>query len=1059
MSIIYNEIIYKRIRIKFSFPLIALTAGCCLVVLIFYLLLFNAQLNSAMYDSVDVAAMVTDHEIENLKVNGHVAAIGIAADPVMIEAIINNDRDKILKTANTLKLIAQVDYCTILDKNGIVLARTHEPDIFGDSLAHLPHVRQAFIGMRESYVAKGVTIDLGVYSGAPVYDEDKNIIGIVSLGFQLSNQKFVNKLKNITMCEISIFRDSERIATTITGIDESNDPTAKVPEYISSITLAGGSYAGKIIIAEKQAIAKYIPILGEYNKVVGMVGVCYYTAEDMKKNLLFIFSGIIITLIAIAICILIARVILKIVERHLSDMMDEVRKADEMVHTVLEEKNMLANIKDIMNGLDVMIYVTDPQTDEILFINERMRLHYGIKVNPIGQKCYKILQKDHDNKCSFCPCFKLEIEPDKPVVWNEHSAVTNCSYRNVDRYIKWQSGQTVHIQHSVDITELIAAKEAAELSNRSKGFFLAQMSHEIRTPMNAILGISEIQLLDKNLPSGAEEGYRKIYESGNLLLNIINDILDFSKIDAGKLEIDCEKYDVPSLINDTVQMNRLRFEGKLISFKVSLDENTPHELIGDELRIKQILYNLLSNAFKYTETGEVEFSICAQDGANDETAVIIFKVRDTGQGMTENQVSRIFDEYARFNMETNRSISGTGLGMSITKHLINLMNGEIFVESKPGEGSLFTVRLPQIRCGADICGSEIAENLRDFSFHSISLQKKSEIIHEYMPYGKVLIVDDVESNLLVAKGLLMPYGLHIDTVTSGFDAIEKIENDKNYDIVFMDHMMPKMDGLKTTKKLREMGYMQPIVALTANAVIGQEEMFLANGFDSFISKPIDSRELNQILIELIRNKKLKQERQSEELSFVLESEELAAATALDIKNAIAVMNDILPRINDNSADSADMELFITTVHGIKSALSNIGENLLSNIALKLEQAGNNENIDVLKSETNEFLEALYSLTEKIEQAKLKDEEGEISSDISRDDLNFLKDKFNKINAACEQLLVKDAKTALIDLRQKTWPFGISKILNEISVYIIRGEFANVQTVINKANEIFNFEKE
>ena len=757
------------------------------------------------------------------------------------------------------------------------------------------------------------------------------------------------------------------------------------------------------------------------------------------------------------------------------NLLNEVMKADETTRKLIEEKNMLANIKDIMNGLDVMIYVTVPETGEILFMNESMMRHYNLSGDPVGQICYKVLQEGLDARCSFCPCIKLDNNPDEIVVWNENSSLTNHTYRNVDRYIKWPNGQTVHIQHSIDITELIAAKEAAESSNRSKGFFLAQMSHEIRTPMNAILGISEIQLLDKTLSPNAEEGYRKIYESGNLLLNIINDILDFSKIDAGKLEVFCDRYDVPSLINDSVQLNRLRFENKLINLKINLDENTPHELFGDELRIRQILYNLLSNAFKYTEEGEVELSVYPKpapydEKGNKETVSLIFRVHDTGQGMTESQISRIFDEYSRFNMETNRSISGTGLGMSITKRLIDMMNGEIQIESKPGEGSIFTVRLPQVRCGAAVCGEEISKSLREFNFRNISLEKKSQIVHEQMPYGKVLVVDDVESNLLVAKGLLNPYGLHIETVKSGFDAIKKIEDNKNYDIVFMDHMMPKMDGLKTTKILRDMGYKHPIVALTANAVIGQEEMFLANGFDGFISKPIDSRELNHILIELIRNKKPMQEpehdlpeKKSKEPEPVPLNDELKTAAALDIRNAIDVLEDLLPNMHGNSADAAsaasDMELFITTVHGIKSALANIGEKQLSDTALKLELAAqqaakDNGELTRMSAEANNFLNALKDYLERIKPAETNDNE-----EVSDDDKIFLKEKLNEIKTACGKLLIKDAKKTLIELKQKTWSKKINEMLNEISMYLLRGEFEKAENAADKANVIFNSGKE
>ena len=1063
MSVIQNELINKQIKHKFSIPLISLTAGCCLVVLIAYIFLFNRELRQSMYDNLDVAAMVMEHEIDNLKSNGRIAVMGIANDPDLVRAVVNNDLDTIKKTANVLVAVTQVDYCSILDNDGIVLTRTHEPGIYGDSLAHLPHVKQALNGAVATFVAQGVTIDLGVYSGAPLYDDEKNIVGIVSLGFKLSNPKFVNELKAITLCEIGVFKNDERIATTIPKADDPYIFTMKTPGHVNNIIMTGKTYTGRIKLADQDAIVKYVPLFGADNEVIGMIGVGYYITEDMNKILLFVLSAVLITIFMIAVCVFLARLIMKIVERHLGDMMNEVRKADETVRTIIEEKNMLANIKDIMNGLDVMIYVNDPKTNEILFMNETMKKHYAVEGEPVGQICYKILQREQLERCNFCPCLQLEKEPDKEVVWNEHSSLTNRIYRNVDRYIKWPSGQMVHIQHSVDITELIAAKESAEMSNRSKGYFLAQMSHEIRTPMNAILGISEIQLLNKNLPPDVEDGYRKIHESGNLLLNIINDILDFSKIDAGKLEIVCTQYGIPSLINDVVQLNRLRFLSKNLSLIISLDENTPHELIGDELRIKQILYNLLSNAFKYTEAGEVELSVCAESinavsaesDQKDNYVTIVFKVRDTGQGMTESQVLRIFDEYTRFNMETNRSISGTGLGMSITKRLIDMMNGEIHVESKPCEGSVFTVRLPQIRCGSAVCGGTVAKSLKDFNFRNTTLQKKTEIIHEYMTYGKVLIVDDVESNLLVAKGLLTPYGLNIETVSSGFEAIEKIENDKNYDIIFMDHMMPKMDGLKTTKILRSMGYTHPIVALTANAVMGQNEMFLANGFDGFISKPVDSRELNYILIDLIRNKKLNNVNEYAEsirgsANNKIGNDEIAAATVMDIRNAVSVIENILPDID---SENADMELYTTTVHGMKSALANIGEKQLSYTAFKLENAGNRGDKTFITAETREFINSLLALMKKIEQPKAENnnEDENESLNISQDDLAFLQDKLDVIKSACRKYVISDAKAALAEIKKITWSHKINKLLNEISVYLVRGEFTKVEAAVDKVN--------
>ena len=616
--------------------------------------------------------------------------------------------------------------------------------------------------------------------------------------------------------------------------------------------------------------------------------------------------------------------------------------------------------------------------------------------------------------------------------------------------------------------ELIFAKELAEQSNRSKSVFLSHMSHEIRTPMNAILGIAEIQLRDQDCSSDKRDAFSQIYESGDLLLNIINDILDLSKIESGKMEIIPVKYDITSLINDTAQLNRLRYESHPVEFTVYVDENTPIDLLGDELRIKQILNNILSNAFKYTEKGTIDFFVSAETGSDNEDITIVFRVRDTGQGMTENQIKKLFEEYIRFNMETNRTIVGVGLGMSITKYLIDLMDGRITVESEPGKGSLFTVRLPQKRMSSAVCGPELTEKLRNFHFQSSSIDRKTRFIREYMPYGSVLVVDDVESNIFVTRGMLLPYGLKIDTVSSGFEAIEKIKNGNVYDIVFMDHMMPKMDGIEAAKIIRDMGYTHTIIALTANALVGRAEMFMEKGFNSFISKPIDSREMNHILNEFIRNKKpsevveaarreyeKKSQKKADNLPHnetkALEQklsaeDEIAAAVINDIKNALAVLEELLPVISSGSA--ADFELFTTTVHGMKSVLANIGETKLSRDALSLEHAANNREINILLDETPEFMKALNALPEKFRRSETDRSEDEVSNY----DMDFLRNRLNEIKTACEKLFIKDAKRALVDLKLKEWPRNIMNIIDELSLYLIRGEYSKAAAAAGKAAE-------
>jgi len=735
--------------------------------------------------------------------------------------------------------------------------------------------------------------------------------------------------------------------------------------------------------------------------------------------------------------------------------------------------NTLIALENILNSIEAGIYVTVPDTGELLFVNNFLKNYLKIEGDVIGHYCYNVFRKGFNRMCDFCPCYQLDKEPEKVIIWEEYFPHNGATVLHSDCYINWYDGRKVHLQHVIDISELVTAKKLAEQSNRAKGVFLAQMSHEIRTPMNAILGISEMNLQSKNPLANAEEGFRKIYESGSLLLKIINDILDFSKIEAGKLEIIPNKYDVPSFINDTVQINRFRYESKPIEFKLQLDKKIPHELVGDELRIRQVLNNLLSNAYKYTEAGEVRLLVTFEPAQDNETVLLIFIVSDTGQGMNSDQLGRLFSEYERFNMETNRSISGTGLGMSITKRLIGLMNGEILVESEVGKGSVFTVRIPQIIGNSSICGEEIAKSLQNFSFRSTTLIKNEQVIHEYMPHNRVMVVDDVESNLYVAKGLLLPYGLNIEIAKSGFEAIEKIKNNGSYDVIFMDHMMPKMNGLEALKILRDMGYTHPIIALTANVVSGQEENFLSNGFDGFLAKPIDSRELDILLTRFIRNKDpsytsqpLKTEETTKQENpdgdKILEAKKFFV---LDAENAVYELKDCLSKmhkfpVNPAAQDSQALinegiELYIIIVHGIKSALANINETTLSDTALELEQAGQKHDFDLIMDKTPAFIEALQLLIDNIKQTnKSKLAYLNNNTEISRENIVFLQEKLYEIIAACEMFNKKAVKTALDNIKQKTWPLELSDIIEEISVNLLRGEFKKVISAAKKAVGMF-----
>jgi len=695
-------------------------------------------------------------------------------------------------------------------------------------------------------------------------------------------------------------------------------------------------------------------------------------------------------------------------------------------------------LTNVLNGLDIMIYVTNPITDEILFINENMKKHYGLD-DPIGKTCYKVFQKGMDKKCEFCPCFQLNKEPHNIVIWEERSTLTGRVYRNTDRYMEWHDGEIVHIQHSEDVTELVVARELAEQSSRFKNRFLSRISHEIRTPMATIMGITEIQLQNETIEQGMKKVFIEIYNTSYLLLDVISNILDVYKIEANKIEIAFVEYDVASLINDIVQFNLMRMKNRAVEFEFSVDENLPVMLFGDVVHIKQILNNLLSNAFKYTESGKVKLSVSAENTKKENfDMTLVLSVSDTGQGMTEEQKNKIFDEYSHFSY----LIEGTGLGMNITQYLIKAMQGEVVVNTELGKGTEFIVRLPQKNTNSGVLGKELVESLQNFRYISYAQMRSARIEREPMPYGNVLIVDDVESNLYVAKGLLQPYKLTIDTADSGSEAVEKVKKGRSYDIIFMDHMMPEMDGVEAVKAIREFGYTNPIIALTANAIGGQAELFLKNGFDGFISKPINIHQMNSILNKFIRDRQSPevigevrrqyalQKISARDTSFKMSST-MELAFARDAKKKFQVLESISNNIN--TATDEDLKLFAVNANALKSVLANVGEKTLSKAAHELEMAGNEGNRAVISSDTPPFLDSLNEIIQRIDA----DEDANVFDD---EDTAYLRSKLLEFRYACTAYDKKLAKNVLTDIYSKRWSRQTKELLATLSELLLHSDF-------------------
>jgi signal transduction histidine kinase len=403
--------------------------------------------------------------------------------------------------------------------------------------------------------------------------------------------------------------------------------------------------------------------------------------------------------------------------------------------------------------------------------------------------------------------------------------------------------------------EAAGLKEIAEANSKAKSDFVANMSHEMRTPMNVITGLTHLLLEEDETSSRIKESLEKINTAGGTLMGLINDVLDISKIEAGKLELTPVEYDMASLLNDIIILNMIRIKDKPITFKLDIGDNIPSRLFGDDLRVKQILNNLLSNAFKYTKKGTV--TLCVNCRRDINVLHVSFSIIDTGIGIHKEDIVKLFSDYNQVDTSAHREIEGTGLGLSITKKFAELMDGEISVESEYGKGSTFHIRIIQGFVSEQVLDRETVENLCALRYSDNKKQIQEKLVRPDMSYARVLVVDDFPTNLDVAAGMLRKYKMKVDCVDNGQDAVDCIAfGEPAYDAIFMDHMMPGMDGIEATKEIRmlDTNYAVniPIIALTANVVAGNEQMFLDNGFNAFLPKPFNVMTLDSIIQRWIR---------------------------------------------------------------------------------------------------------------------------------------------------------------------------------------------------------------
>ena len=509
----------------------------------------------------------------------------------------------------------------------------------------------------------------------------------------------------------------------------------------------------------------------------------------------------------------------------------------------------------------------------------------------------------------------------------------------------------------------------AEAANEAKSIFLANMSHEIRTPINAILGMNEM-ILRENSNEQIEEYAKNIHSAGNSLLYLVNDVLDISKIESGRLEIMENIYELSSFIHDCYSMVAEKAEEKGLELVVSCNPQLPSKLKGDESRLRQVVTNLLSNAAKYTEKGRITLSFDSRE--QDGQMMLVLTVKDTGIGISKENIEKLFTQFTRFDMEKNRNIEGTGLGLALAKRLTDLMQGTIEVQSIYGVGSSFTVTVPQQVVDAEPIG--------DFQQKYSSVAGKSGKYHQSFeaPDAKILIVDDTSVNLKVIVNLLKSTKMKVDTASSGRQCLEMVSQTL-YDLIFMDHMMPEMNGIETFAEMQKLencpNKNTPVIMLTANAITGVREQFLQAGFTDYLSKPVSGDKLENMLLKYLPKEKCWMEADGDsaagetdhpavlkELSRLypqvdLEKGLAACADSYDVYIDVLKTYAELPETDklNEFLEQKNAYEYQNCVHSIKSSSLIIGFFELADQALDLEKAAREEDWDSIRANHASFI--------------------------------------------------------------------------------------------------------